>query len=159
MMSKKRLAAKILNVGLDKVRFRTDALEDVTKAITRSDLRGLIAVGKVYVAALSYHSRGRARDIASQKRKGRQKGRGSRKGAAYASVPRKDRWMARIRTQRELLRELRAKTLISPKTYQSLYRKCKGGYFRNRRHIKLFISEHSLLEQKKAGVEKKVSEK
>ena len=150
MTTKKRLAADILGVGLDKVRFRADALEDVAKAITRSDMRGLIAVGKIYAAKLSLQSRGRARDIAAQKRKGRQKGHGSHKGSAHAGVgvTRKDRWMARIRTQRGLLRELREKAIITSKTYQSLYRKCKGGYFRNRRHIKLYISEHSLAVQK-----------
>ncbi|MBI2573213.1 50S ribosomal protein L19e [Candidatus Woesearchaeota archaeon] len=155
MTSKKRLAAEVLKVGLDKVRIRTDALEDVSKAITRSDIRGLVAVGKIYAATPSLQSRGRARHIAEQKRKGRQKGHGTRKGAAYSRVTRKDRWMARIRTQRVFLRELREKVIITPKTYQALYRKCKGGYFRNRRHIKLYITERSLALQKKQETSEK----
>ena len=53
MRNKKNLAAKILNVSPKKVVFATDALDDIQKAITRSDMRGLIAVGKISKARLS----------------------------------------------------------------------------------------------------------
>ena len=145
MNSKKKLAAKILNVSPKKVVFSPEALDDIQKAITRSDMRGLIAVGKISKAKVNQHSRGGARSIAKQKGKGRQRGRGSRKGSKHSIVTRKEKWIALIRAQRELLKELHSKNLLSTTNYRLLYRKAKGGYFRNRRHIKLYIKEHHLI--------------
>ncbi len=146
MNNKKKLAAKILNVSPKKVVFSADALDDIQKAITRSDMRGLIAVGKVSKAKVNQHSRGGARKIAEQKGKGRQRGKGSRKGSKHSIVTRKEKWVERIRAQRELLKELRDKNLLSTVNYRLLYTKSKGGYFRNRRHIKLYLKEHHLIE-------------
>ncbi|HLC52507.1 MAG TPA: 50S ribosomal protein L19e [Candidatus Nanoarchaeia archaeon] len=147
MKSKKILAAKILKTSPYKVRFAAGALDDIRKAITRSDMRGLIAVKKVMKAATNEHSRGRARKIASQKRKGRRKGRGSKKGAKYSSVDRKTQWTNKIRIQRKFLSMLRDKGLLNTQNYRALYNKSKGGYFRNRRHIKLYLTEHKLIDQ------------
>tara|TARA_Y100000310_G_scaffold278642_1_gene297211 strand:+ start:25657 stop:26106 length:450 start_codon:yes stop_codon:yes gene_type:complete len=149
MRHKKSLAARILKTSKHKVRFAADALEDIKKAITRSDLRGLIAVKKITTSTKNQQSRGGARKIATQKRKGRQKGRGSKKGKKYSVVPRKSRWMAKVRAQRKFLRELRTNGKITPKNFQLLYAKSKGGYFRNKRHIKLYITEHNLIKNGK----------
>ncbi|MEK6939864.1 MAG: 50S ribosomal protein L19e [Nanoarchaeota archaeon] len=146
MNNKKKLAAKILNVSPKKVVFATDSLDDIQKAITRSDMRGLIAVGKISKAKVNQHSRGGARKIAEQKSKGRQRGKGSRKGSKHSIVTRKEKWIDRIRAQRDLLKELRDKNLLSTNNYRMLYTKSKGGYFRNRRHIKLYLKEHHLIE-------------
>ncbi len=148
MKQKKKLAAKLLKTSYQKVRFADEALEDIRKAITRSDLRGLIAMGKISYNRANEQSRGRARKIAVQKRKGRQKGKGSKKGSKFAHLTRKDQWMLRIRTQRRFLKELREKGLLSIKNYQILYAKSKGGYFRNKRHIKLFLTENNMIEAK-----------
>ena len=149
MDNKKKLAAKILNVSPKKVVFSPEALDDIQKAITRSDMRGLIAIGKISKARVNQHSRGRARKIAEQKSKGRQRGKGSRKGSKHSIVTRKEKWIDRIRAQRVLLKELRDKNLLSTSNYRLLYTKSKGGYFRNRRHIKLYITEHHLIESSK----------
>ncbi|MBI4147552.1 50S ribosomal protein L19e [Candidatus Woesearchaeota archaeon] len=146
MKNKKKLAAKILNVSPKKVVFSPEALDDIQKAITRSDMRGLIAVGKISTAKVNQHSRGGARKIAQQKSKGRQRGKGSRKGSKNSIVTRKEKWMIRVRAQRVLLKELRDKSLLSTNNYRMLYTKSKGGYFRNKRHIKLYLKEHHLIE-------------
>ncbi|HLD79011.1 MAG TPA: 50S ribosomal protein L19e [Candidatus Nanoarchaeia archaeon] len=148
MRHKKNLAGKILGVSPKKVRFADDALEDIQKAITRSDMRGLIAVGKISTVNANQHSRAGARKVAAQKRKGRRRGKGSRKGTKHSLVTRKEKWTSRVRAQRNLLKELRDKQLLSTQNYQMLYRKSKGGYFRNRRHIKLYLKEHHLIEAK-----------
>ncbi len=147
MKSKKKLAGKILKVSPKKVKFAADALDDVAKAITRSDMRGLIAVGKVSKNLGNQQSRSRARKLLVQKRKGRRKGKGSKKGTKNSIVNKKEKWMSKIRAQREFLKELRSKKLLTPKNYQSLYRKSSGGFFRNKRHIKLYIAEHNLVEK------------
>tara|TARA_Y100000310_G_scaffold339010_1_gene430318 strand:- start:255 stop:707 length:453 start_codon:yes stop_codon:yes gene_type:complete len=149
MKNKKVLAAKILKTSPKKVRFAADALEDIKKAITRSDLRGLIAIGKVSKNRANEQSKSGARKIAAQKKKGRRKGKGSKKGSKNSVLTKKDRWMAKIRTQRLFLKELKTKELLSVKNYRDLYRKSKGGYFRNKRHIKLYMDENNLVEKGK----------
>ncbi|PIN76413.1 50S ribosomal protein L19e [Candidatus Woesearchaeota archaeon CG10_big_fil_rev_8_21_14_0_10_36_11] len=148
MRSKKRLAGKILKVSPSKVRFAADALDDIKKAITRSDIRGFIATKKIVKSKKNLQSKSGARKIAAQKKKGRQKGRGSRKGSKHSNVSRKELWMKKVRVQRIFLKDLREKKLLTPSNYRSLYAKSKGGYFRNRRHIKLYVTEHNLWENK-----------
>ena len=147
MRNKKRLAGKILKISPYKVKFADGALEDIQKAITRSDIRGLIAVHKITKKNESLHSRGGARQIAAQKKKGRQRNRGSHRGTKNSIVSRKDRWIARIRVQREFIKELRDNQLVTIQNYRLLYAKSKGGYFRSKRHIKLYLTEHHLVEK------------
>ncbi len=147
MKSKKRLAAKILGTSPKKVKFAADALEDIKKAITRSDLRGLIAIKSITKNKSNHQSRSKARKIATQKSKGRRKGKGSKKGSKHSTLPRKTKWINRVRVQRVFLKELREKQLVSAKNYQMLYRKVKGGFFRNKRHIKLYLTEYHLIEK------------
>jgi large subunit ribosomal protein L19e len=148
MRAKKEIAAKIMKTSHKKVRFADDAIEDIKKAITRSDFRGLIAVKKIVKSGKNESSRVRARKIAAQKRKGRRRNAGSKKGSKHSIVSKKEKWVAKIRAQRDLLKELRDKELISKKDYQLLYSKSKGGYFRNKRHIKLYLKEHNMIRSK-----------
>lgn len=150
MNSKKILAGKILGVSPGKIRFAADALPEIQKAITRSDIRGLVAMGKIMILGRNQHSRGRARDILIQKRKGRQRGKGSHKGSKHSIVGRKEQWITRVRVQREFLQQLRQKGQLEKKDYRQLYLLSKGGYFRNKRHIKLYLTEHHLLKPKGA---------
>ena len=57
--------------------------------------------------------------------------------------------MAKIRIQRKFLAEIKEKKLLDSKTYRPLYLKAKGGFFRNKRHIKLYLEEHNLINKKK----------
>ncbi len=149
MKSKKKLAAKVLKTSPKRIRFADDAHEEISKAITRSDIRGLIAVKKVTKSGRNSQSRSGARAIKVQKRKGRQKGKGSKKGSKHSILSRKRSWILRVRTQRVFLRMLKESGLLSATNYRSLYRKSKGGFFRNKRHIKLYATEHNLIEKKK----------
>jgi len=148
MIQKKKLAAKILKTSYKKVRFAADALEDIKKAITRSDLRGLIAIKKIIKIQPNEQSRVRARKIKVQKSKGRRKGRGSKKGSKTSMLSKKAAWMLKVRAQRKFLKELKDKGLVTSTNYTSLYNKSKGGYFRNKRHIKLYLEEQNLIIKK-----------
>ncbi len=150
MISKKKLAAEILNTSPGKIRIADGALEDVAKAITRSDIRGLIAIGKIYEDKQNYRSRAGARKNKAQKRKGRRSGMGSRKGSKHSIVSRKEKWILRIRVQRKFLHDLKQKGRLSPEHYYLLYSKSKGGYFRSVRHIKLYITEQQLIKKTKS---------
>ena len=149
MKSKKRLAAEIMKTSPKKVKFVASALEDIKKAITRSDLRGLIAVKKIVKSGKNQHSRAGAKKNAAQKRKGRRRNVGSRKGSKHSIVNKKTKWVNKIRSQRKLLKELRDRELVTKANYRNLTLKSKGGFFRNIRHIKLYLKEQNLIEEKK----------
>tara|TARA_Y100000310_G_scaffold342215_1_gene444347 strand:- start:1617 stop:2075 length:459 start_codon:yes stop_codon:yes gene_type:complete len=147
--NQKRVAAKILKVGKKKVWFDRSRLDEIKEAITRHDLKGLI--NKKIIQKRPDHgtSRVRARKRLVQRRKGRQKGPGTRKGKRTARLPRKQAWIIQVRGQRKFIMELREKGLVEVSTYRNLYRKVKGGYFRNKRHIKLYLTEKKLFMEKK----------
>ncbi|MFH1396517.1 MAG: 50S ribosomal protein L19e [archaeon] len=148
MIHKKKLAARILKTSPKKVRFAADALEDIKKAITRSDLRGLIAIKKIIKIMPNEQSKVRARKIKVQKSKGRRKSRGSKKGSKTSMLSKKAAWMLKVRAQRKFLKELKGKELINSANYKLLYNKSKGGYFRNIRHIKLYLDEQNIIIKK-----------
>ncbi|MBW2966048.1 50S ribosomal protein L19e, partial [Candidatus Woesearchaeota archaeon] len=76
----KRLAAQILKCGEKKICMDTSRLEDIKEAITKADIRSLVSEGVIKRKQSNAASRVRARKIAVQKRKGRRKGAGKRKG-------------------------------------------------------------------------------
>ncbi|MBS3165079.1 50S ribosomal protein L19e [Candidatus Woesearchaeota archaeon] len=140
----KRMAAELLSCGIYRVSFSDESLSEIREAITRESIRGLIAAGAISKKPIVGIARGRARAKAEQKHKGRQKGKGSRRGKRGARLPQKTAWAFRVRVQRAFLQELRDKKLVEPKVYRMLYLKSKGGYFRSKRHIKLYIDEQKL---------------
>jgi large subunit ribosomal protein L19e len=141
----KRLAAQIFDCSPDRVAFNDDRLDDIKQAITKRDLKLLIGDGAIVKKPGNFTSRVRARKLALQKSKGRRKGEGSRKGKATARSKPKGNWMSKIRLQREFIRLLLEKAIITRKAYRELYLKSKGGYFRSKRHIKLYLEEHDNL--------------
>lgn len=144
LKTQKRLAAQVLKCSEKRVIFDTSLLEDIKESITKADIRGLVNDGAIVKKQKKGVSRGRARKRAVQRRKGRQQGPGSRKGKRTARLPRKRAWINSIRSQRKLIKELKDKSIITKKDYRLIYMKCKGGFFRSRRHIKLYIKEHGL---------------
>lgn len=146
----KRLAAAVMNCSEKRVVFDNTALEEIKEAITKADVRRLISKGIITIIPARGISRGRARHQRIQKIKGHQKGHGSRKGNKTARTPRKEEWVLRRRAQKKLLKALKEKQIVDRKTYRQLCLRSKGGFFRSRRHLKLYITEHNLaLEGKK----------
>jgi len=154
LKSQKRIAAQILKVGNNRVWFDEDRLEEIKEAITKVDIQKLIKNLAIQARPKKSISGFRRRKKQLQKRKGRQKGTGSRKGTAKARLPSKKVWMTRVRLQRELLKNLREKGLIELKDYRNLYKKSKGGFFRSRRHIILYMTEQNMFKAKAKTVKK-----
>ncbi len=144
----KRLAASILKCSLKRVWFAPNRLADIKEAITKADIRALISEGVIAKEQKKGISRVRANHRAIQRGKGLQRGPGKRKGKKTAIISRKESWIAKIRAQRLLLASLREGKVVTEKVYKSLYRKAKGGFFRNRRHIKVYIKEQNLTRKK-----------
>lgn len=144
-MMQKRLAGRILKCPENRIRLSPERISDIREAITKADIRTLISEGAIRKLLKKGISKARARKHADQRRKGRRKGKGSRKGKRTARMPGKKSWMGRIRLQREFLQLMKTKGLINNATFTDLYRKSKGGFFRNKRHMKLYMNEQKLI--------------
>jgi large subunit ribosomal protein L19e len=96
----------------------------------------LIEEGLIRARAVQGTSRVRARKLAEQRAKGRRRGHGSRKGSARARLPKKNRWMRTIRSQRRTLKEMREDGTLEASSYRYYYRKAKGGSYRSIAHMK-----------------------
>jgi len=140
----KKLAAKIFKSSRFRVRFEPDVLDEIKEGLTKSDMRGMIARGLVSLKPKQGVSRVRARKNAQQRAKGLRKGPGKRKGSKNARQPTKGIWINKIRLQRGFIKELYDKEYLSTSSYRDLYKKAKGGFFRSKRHIKLYIDDNDL---------------
>jgi large subunit ribosomal protein L19e len=147
----KQLAGKVFKCSKKRAKLDPKYAEDIKEATTKRDIRSLIREGTVTKKQKKGVSRARANKKARQERKGLQKGKGKRKGTRNANFPKKKLWIAKIRVQRRFIKELKEKKIISTKGYHELYKKSKGGFFRSKRHIKLFIEEHDLVIKQKNG--------
>lgn len=142
--SQKRLAASILNVGVNRVWIDPERTEDVEMAITRTEIRKLIHEDAIKAATQKGQSRARARNLREKKKLGRRRGQGTRKGGKYSVISRKTRWMNRIRALRRRLRSLKDRRIITVTNYRSLYMKAKGGQFRSISELERYITERGL---------------
>ena len=143
----KRLASDVLDCSPKRVLFKNspEQLQKIKEAITKADIRSLINQGLITEIPARGISRGRNRHRIKQKRKGRVQGDGARKGKKTSRLPRKRKWINTIRTQRRFLAELKLAGKLPNPVYRDLYMKSKGGFFRSRAHLQLYLQEHNLI--------------
>jgi large subunit ribosomal protein L19e len=58
LKSKKRLAARVTGVGVHRIKFDTDHLDDIADAITRENIRSLITANTIKIKPFTGTSRG-----------------------------------------------------------------------------------------------------
>lgn len=146
----KRLAAKILKCSPKRVKVSND--KDVTEALTRNDIRGLIKKNLITKKAKKGVSRVKANYIAKQKKKGRRKGRGKASGTKYAKGSKKQSWMKTTRALRKLIKDLRDNGQIEKDISRKMYLRVKGGEYRNKKHMLSYMKDNNLIKgTKKEG--------
>lgn len=148
MNLQKRLSGNIFKCSPTKVHFDQTKLNEIKEAITKSDLRTLIIKKVITRKPDNSPSRYRTKHAQQQKRKGRRQGHGSRKGTHNARLNQKKLWINGVRLQRQFLKKLRDKKIVTPETYHTLYARSKGGFFRSLRHLKLYVTEQKLILKK-----------
>jgi large subunit ribosomal protein L19e len=158
LVNQRRVAADILKCGKNRVWIDPNRTEDVSTAVTRDDLRELINSGSIRAKQKVGASRARIRHANAQRKKGKRKGQGSRKGAKYARYPKKRRWISIIRPIRTQLRELRDEQIIERNIYRKYYLYAKGGMFKNKGHLMTHLKAENLL-QKPQKTDKKTKTK
>ena len=127
---KRRLVARMLGVGVDRVWFDSEAIEDLEGIDTRDDVRKLLKQGVIKILPVKGQTR---------RKKKKRRGPGSRKGKKTARLSKKERWIVRVRAQRKLLRKLRDQGKLTKPEYRRLYMLVKGGMFRSRAHLLEYI--------------------
>ncbi len=145
LLNQRRVAANILKCGINRVWIDPNRTEDVAYAVTREDVRNLIKSGFIRAHQKQGPSRGRIRFAKAQRKKGKRKGQGSRKGAKFARFPKKQRWISIIRPIRAQLRELRDTGMIERSVYRKFYLYSKGGMFKNKGHLMSHLKAENLI--------------
>ncbi len=145
----RRLAAEILGVGESRIWIDPDPekAEDIEQAVTKKDVEFLIKRGLIRVRPAKGNSRARWRERHEQRKKGRRRGYGKRKGAATARSDPKEEWVNRIRKIRRYLRWLRDHGVIDRRTYRRYYMLAKGGTFRSLADLRRHMIEAGVLKE------------
>ncbi len=142
---KKRLAANILGIGVNRVWIDPTRSVDISLAITRNDIRGLIKQGAIKANPEVGISRGRLRKRLLKRKIGRRGGPGSRKGAIGARTPRKAKWIRTVRPLRSKLKEINKEGVVSSSDYRKIYRMISGGVFKSKGHLETYLKERGIL--------------
>ncbi len=142
LKAKKRLASRVTGVGVHRIRFDSDHLDDVADAITRENIRSLITANTIQIKPFTGTSRGRAQEKKDQKKK-RGTGQGSKKGRKGARVGKKEVYVAKVRSLRRLLKIAKDRKDITNPEFWSLYKKIGGNTVRNKAHLRLLMEETS----------------
>ena len=121
-----------------------DNIDDVDTAITREEIRKLIHEGIIKPLPKRGTSRGRAKVVHAQKKKGKRSGPGSRTGSPRARISRKEAWMSKIRALRKKLRELKTSRIITESNYRKLYTMAKSGRFASVADLVRYLKAHEL---------------
>ena len=140
LKSKKQLVSRIVGVGVNRVRFDNDHLDDIADAITRDDIRSLITANTITIKSFKGTSRGRAKTKRIQKAK-RGATQGSKKGRKGARETKKTAYVNKVRALRYILKIAKDRKEIDNEIFKSIYRKIGGNTIRNKAPLRTVISE------------------
>jgi large subunit ribosomal protein L19e len=140
LKAKKRLASRITGVGVHRIRFDVDHLDDVADAITRENIRSLITANTIKIKSIVGTSRGRAHTKKAQKNK-RGTTQGSKQGRKGARVGKKEVYVAKVRSLRRLLKIAKDRKNLTNPEFWTLYKKVGGNTIRNKAHLRTLMEE------------------
>ena len=147
LKAKKRLASRVIGVGVHRIKFDSDHLDDVADAITRENIRSLITANTIRVKSFTGTSRGRAQQKKEQRNKRGTK-QGSKQGRKGARVGKKEVYVAKVRSLRRILKIAKDREEITNPEFWTLYKKVGGNTVRNKAHLRILIQE--LIEKRKS---------
>ena len=140
LRAKKRLAARVTGVGIHRIRFDTDHLDDIADAITRENIRSLITANTIRIKSFTGTSKGRAHEKKAQKNK-RGTTQGSKQGRKGARVGKKTVYVAHVRALRRLLKIAKDRKDLTNPEFWTLYKKVGGNTVRNKAHLRTLMEE------------------
>jgi large subunit ribosomal protein L19e len=125
LKKKKKLIARTLGVGTDRITLEESKLTDIKEAITRQDIRDLIAAGAIRLKPIKGRKSKETRK--TKKRVGKRRKRVKET---------KEDYMALTRKLRAYLKNLRANNKITKEEYYDLRRKVKSKVFKSLSNFK-----------------------
>jgi large subunit ribosomal protein L19e len=140
LKAKKRLAARVIGVGVHRIKFDTDHLDDIADAITRENIRSLITANTIRIKPCTGTSKGRAHAKKAQKNK-RGTTQGAKKGRKGARVGKKEVYVAKVRALRRLLKIAKDRKDLTNPEFWILYKKVGGNTVRNKAHLRTLMDE------------------
>ena len=140
LRTKKQLVARMCKVGVNRVVFDSDRLDDIADAITRENIRSLLTANTIKIKPIVGTSRGRAKVKKIQKKKRGVK-QGSKKGRKGARVGKKEVYVIKVRALRYRLKIAKDRKEITNKEFWELYKKIGGNTVRNAVHLRTLIEE------------------
>jgi large subunit ribosomal protein L19e len=140
LKAKKQLVARMYKVGVNRVHFDSDHLDDIADAITRDNIRSLFTANTIRIEPIKGASRGRAKIKKIQKKKRGVK-QGSKKGRKGARVGKKEVYVTKVRSLRYRLKIAKDRKEITNPEFWDLYKKIGGNTVRNIAHLRMLIDE------------------
>ena len=124
LRKKKQLAARTLNVGIDKIRFNPEKINEIKEAITAQDIRDLVKEKTIII-----------KEIKGKKKKQKRKTR-KRAGKIKKKMrTRKQDYVKLTRKLRKHLFSLRKQGKIDKEKYEKLRRQIRASSFRSKSHL------------------------
>jgi large subunit ribosomal protein L19e len=140
LKAKKRLASRVTGVGIHRIKFDSDHLDDIADAITRQNIRSLITANTIKIKPIVGTSKGRAHTKKAQKNK-RGTTQGSKQGRKGARVGKKEVYVAKVRALRRLLKIAKDRKDLTNPEFWALYKKVGGNTVRNKAHLRMLMDE------------------
>lgn len=128
----KRMAAKIMNVGINRVWFDPTRLNEIKEAITKADIKVLIKEGAIKKKPIKGIKKRAGKIRQLRKRKGRSRGAGKKRQIVKQK---KKKYMIRIRKLRKYISLLKQKQIITNEQVNKLRRLAKAGIIVNKKDI------------------------
>ncbi len=135
----KRIAAKILGIGINNVFFEPERITEIKDAITRQDVEDLIKDKAIKKRPIGGNKRrsGKIRDL--RRIKGRKRGVGKKRKRVGT---RKRDYINRIRKIRTLLKHMKDKKEISSEKYNSSRKLAKASVIKTKRELINYLKEN-----------------
>ncbi len=140
LKAKKRLASRVIGVGVHRIKFDTDHLDDIADAITRENIRSLVTANTIRVKSFTGTSKGRAHKKKAQRNK-RGTTQGAKNGRKGARVGKKEVYVAHVRALRRLLKIAKDRKDLTNPEFWLLYKKVGGNTVRNKAHLRALMEE------------------
>lgn len=129
LKTKKELAAKTLKVGKERIKFVDARREDIKEAITKQDIRDLIADGAILIK----ETKGR--------KKVRRKNKRSTGNIRKKVNRRKKEYITLTRKLRRYIAELKKQGRLSAEEITELRKKIRNRFFKSKSNLKNYIEE------------------
>lgn len=136
LLPQRRMAAKVLNVGENKVWFDPERISEIKEAITKQDVEDLIKDKAIKRKPHLGQKRRAGKINLKRKRKGRRRGHGHIK-----KIINKGDYIDKIRKLRSFIKSLKDSKQINKEDYAKIYKLLKAGIFKNKQAITDYLKE------------------